>query len=336
MVDYDKATGSTGTMRIRDNGSVVSLMIISGQSATWFNGKSWSWYLNGSGSGTFDYPSGNQWKTLRSGTVTTDQTVKFNIGATGTTGMGGPTNHSAAIKRSTPPGAPRNVAIVVGDANATSVRVTFQSPASNGGAAIDNYYVRIGTSNPPSGSAQYTTSGNVLFSNMGSLKGSTIYARVQAHNAKGWGTWSGVVSVVLRAKPLAPTGGSISEITHTSVVYSFKDGDNNGASINGRKYRYATTAAGLASATVRTASSNKVTITGLSPGKDIYVEAQNSNVMGDSGWGARANATTQPGTYVRVAGEYKLAIPYVKVNGAWVPAVVYAKRDGSWRLGNTK
>ena len=36
--------------------------------------------------------------------------------------------------------------------------------------------------------------------------------------------------------------------------------------------------------------------------------------------------------YVRVNGEWKLAVPYVRVNGEWKSAIAYVRVDGKWKL----
>lgn len=104
MVDYTKPTGENGmgTMMIRDLGQTVEYWIRAAWDSTYYYGAPYSWVANGSsGSGTFDYPLGKPWVRVRTLQIVTSQTVQFNLGATGTRGLGGPTNFSQFIQRAT-------------------------------------------------------------------------------------------------------------------------------------------------------------------------------------------------------------------------------------------
>ena len=112
MVDYQKQLGSQegSLMMIRDLGQVVEFWVRSGSPYTYHYAMPFGWTVNGStGSGTVPYPDrpGASWPTpglwvkCKSFTVQTSQTVTFRIGATGTTGLNGPSEFKKYIERAT-------------------------------------------------------------------------------------------------------------------------------------------------------------------------------------------------------------------------------------------
>ena len=104
VTNYDKATGARGTMRITDDGSAVGFWIMCSDPATTVGAFTWSGVVNGVNvGGTISLPAGFNTRLLGSWTVTQAQTVTFHINSTGTQGLGGPTDHAAAIQRVTVP-----------------------------------------------------------------------------------------------------------------------------------------------------------------------------------------------------------------------------------------
>lgn len=203
MTDHTTPSGA-GLIMIRDLGSTVQFLVQAGSSSTFANGKTWS--ATGAGSGTFNYPTGAPLLLIASATITTSQNVTFNMGATGTSGLGGPTSLTVFLNRATVPGAPNISAWSnIGIDRAT---INFTSPASNGGAAIDYYLVRYGKTNPPeSGTYVEFTTGTGLNPRTGLDPGSTYYARVYAHNSQGYGASSAIVSVLTLAPVHVKVGG---------------------------------------------------------------------------------------------------------------------------------
>ena len=221
MVDYTMATGAAGTMMIRDLGYQIQFHINSAYSATFVNGMAWSGRVNGSDvGGTFDYPSGSPWVHVASFDVGTTQDVRFSIGATGTSGFGGPTDFWVRIDRATVPGTPTNLQI--SNISHRSARLTFTVPG-NGGAAIDQAHAEwrrvsdgvvvwddalfgagpdgsspVGGTSDPSG-----VSPPVLFD-----PGTEYDVRVRMHNSVGWGNFSIRVSFRTLSGPRVKVGGT--------------------------------------------------------------------------------------------------------------------------------
>lgn len=112
-VDYTKSLGQQegSYTRIRVYSSKVEFWVKSGSAGTWTAAMPYGWTVNGStGSSTVPYnypwpgkswPTPGPWLLVKSFTVNTSQTVTFRIGATGTTGLNGPTEHKQFIQRST-------------------------------------------------------------------------------------------------------------------------------------------------------------------------------------------------------------------------------------------
>lgn len=89
--------------------------------------------------------------------------------------------------------------------------------------------------------------------------------------------------------PSAPSTPSITSVKSNSVVASFRDGNNGGASINLRQIGY-----GLSATSVQeiVTSDGSTTISGLDSGKTYYFWARTRNAKGYSGWSGRASAKT--------------------------------------------
>ena len=119
--------------------------------------------------------------------LTLGVTYRFTVTATNAAGTSAASSQSAAITPSSVPGAPTNVSVVVGNAQAT---VSFNPPSSDGGLAITSYTV---TSSPGGTTASGTSSPIVI---SGLTNGSTYTFTVKATNSKGTGTSSAASSAV--------------------------------------------------------------------------------------------------------------------------------------------
>ena len=191
MPAFDKGTGSASLLRIYDNGSTaVEFLIFSGDPATWSGGVPWSGRINGVNvGGSRPITSGRGWYSCGTWAVSTAQTAQFNIGASGTSGIGGPTNHSAWIARGTVPPAPSPLAF--GAITPTSIVARFQSNGEGGGGTVFSRW-----------ESQYSTSPTFASGNSGLLvstgtvtgspltPGTTYYWRHRGVNNLGAGPWS--------------------------------------------------------------------------------------------------------------------------------------------------
>lgn len=195
MTDYAVGTGNGGSLIIRDLGSTVQAIVHNGNGSTWANGVGWSIYLNdgaaGSASGTFNI-AGGQDVVVWQGNIVSDVKITFNMGATGTSGLGGPASVSANIPRATVPGTP--VMIGIDQLVHQSFRVRF-SGTTDGGSPILEWQIGFGLD---PNNVQYTTgSSGTTTINTGFAPGSTVYAWARGRNAVGWSGWSARASGVL-------------------------------------------------------------------------------------------------------------------------------------------
>lgn len=185
MADYTKATGNAGTMMIRDLGSVVEFWIRSSDGQTYGYGLPFSWYANGQGgNGSFDYGGGSPWVRVLSLTVTTNQTIRFSIGDTGTWGLGGPTSFELAISRIYLPQAPTPIAL--DQIGHTTMRYRF-SGNWDGGSPIREW--QIGYDYAGNYPTMFVgSSGTTELSNL--YLGQNVYVWARGRNDLGWGPWS--------------------------------------------------------------------------------------------------------------------------------------------------
>jgi len=190
MADYTKTVnGGTGTMLIRDTGGWVEFHITAGNGSAFDYDMGWAWYANGtSGGGTFRYEAGMGWRHLGSVYVGSSQNVTFHKNDSGSIGLGGATDFTVWIQRSTVPPAPTPVAFSL--ITHETVRTQFSSNG-DGGSGVLEWQLAFGTN----GGSQ-TGSGNSLYgsngtNNLTGLKPGQYYAAwARGRNANGWGAWS--------------------------------------------------------------------------------------------------------------------------------------------------
>lgn len=284
MVDYDKTTGTTGTMRIKDLGSSVEFWIKAGYTFYW-NGLKLSTDIPGGSlqEHTVNYPSGTAWFKVATRTVSTSGTVTFKLlTTTGTQGMGGPTTHSVYIDRASKPSPPSTPS--TSSVGATSVTVSFNDGANNG-AAITSRQVGYGT-NASTVQSSVSVGTNRTVTISGLAKGTTYYFWARTYNEKGWSNYSGRASAKTLNNPAVPTTPTISNVKNTSFSYAFSDGANNGASITTRQIGWST---GSTAPTSTATSGTSGSITGLVAGTTYYVWARTYNSVGWSDWSGRAS-----------------------------------------------
>lgn len=209
MPTWDKATGTSGTMRIYDTGSVVHLQLNSGQPTSCHADATFTYSypgsggnITGGGTGKFYPCPGNVWRTLASFTVTSSGTVWFSIPKTISSGIGGPTTHSAYISRATVPAAPK--VPTLSEITMTSMKVTF-GDNGNGGSAITQREFVYNTSNTRTGGTTVAYSGATTISNL--IPGQTYYFWARVRNAVGWSSWTAVKSQATLAGGRIKVGG---------------------------------------------------------------------------------------------------------------------------------
>lgn len=74
-----------------------------------------------------------------------------------------------------------------------------------------------------------------------------------------------------------------------------------------------------------------VNVTGLAAGKDYTFEVFAENNAGFSQPSSPLTVQTLAGSYIRVGGVWKTAIPYVRAGGVWKMALPYIRQAGVWK-----
>jgi hypothetical protein len=325
MTDYTKATGSSGEMLIRDNGTTITFMINAHSSSTFAHQMPWGYTVNGTTNNTreSDYSEGAGWLTLGSWTVTTDQTVTFRLFDTGTSGLGGPTTLSVNINRANAPNPPTIVSIT---GASTSVTIKTADGANNGDA-IDSRQIIRNTSNTKTGG---TTTNQTSLSQVisGLVTGQTYYFWARTHNSKGFSNWSALKTFKTQAVPEAPDSAVVSNPDQTSVLISFTDNGNGGSAIVAREIGYSTSLSGV---TNSVAYNGVTTVSNLQPGTTYYFWTRVQNAVGWSPYSAPVSMKTVAGAQLNVAGVWKDAVPYVNVGGVWKLARPWGRVAGVWK-----
>ena len=189
MTDYTSPTGSGGMMLIRDLGNEVQFHIIAGSSQTFVGSLNWSWNSStgAGGSASVTYPSGGQWLYLGSIYVDATQDIRFAIGATGTSGLGGPSEFTVNISRAptaTVPGAPTPV--YLNNIGHTTMQYGFQG-TTDGGSPIREWQIGYGT-DPNNPQATIASNGQSTISGLNLATRYYVWSR--GRNDIGWGPWS--------------------------------------------------------------------------------------------------------------------------------------------------
>lgn len=189
MVDYDKSTGTNGTMRMRVLSTTIEFWLKSGYPTAWFGNANFT-YTSPHGNGGFShgYDQGDTWQKMGTITATATGTYSWTMPYSGSNSLGGPTTQSVYVSRATVPPAPTPVAF--SEITHESVKTVFNSNGT-GGAAIIEWQLSFGTNGGDidgSGNAMYSSSGTRV---MTGLKPGQYYAAwARGRNSVGWGPWS--------------------------------------------------------------------------------------------------------------------------------------------------
>lgn len=331
MTDYTKPTGSSGTMLIRDNGFTIEFWINSNNSTTWNAALPWSMIINGISSGNlyYNYQPGAGWRQLAVQVINTSQTVQFKLGASGTSGFGGPTTFNQFINRQTVPPAP--TAPTLSEITSSSMKAIFHSQG-DGNSPIIRWELGYGP-NPSTPTLIISSTGTSVVT--GLSPGTTYYFWARGVNALGTGPWSGRGNATTPGPPSVNSPPTITNIKQTSAVLKINAGSDGGDPMN--LYQFGWTLNSTDTPTTNVVSVipfgglPPTTITNLPPGTTLYFRSRTKNSIGWSPWSGIAPMRTVAGAKIKVGPVWKEAVPYLKVAGVWKIIQPWARTAGVWK-----
>jgi len=234
-------------------------------------------------------------------TVTNGQTYQYTITAHNAQGESQPSNQLSATPDSvTVPGAPTLNTATAGN---QQVALAWSAPSSNGGAAIDGYYVYRGGSKVNGGNLVAGTT----FTDTTVTNGTTYTYTVTAHNSKGESQQSNSKSATPATVPGAPTLNTATAGNGTVALAWSAPASNGGAAISNYQIYRGTSAGGegaTAYATVGTVTT--WTDTGASNGTTWYYKVAATNTAGTGAQSnersaSPSNTVTAPGAPLNLA-----------------------------------
>jgi hypothetical protein len=331
------------------NTSVVHVrgILYNNSTVTSYNNNPINQYINGSGGW-----SQNTGMSVPAKTTKTMFDVSFTIGhdangyahvdftagfgATGTSGMGGPTSASVGMDLPRIPKRPDPPATYYDGLSSSGVHIYLGAPNDNG-AGIDAYETYLLSNNawPGAGGNVVASIGTYSLYASGLTRATPYYYTSRAHNSQGWSDWTPMkVVTTLATVPDKPGDPTYSAVGQDRLTISFVLPNNGGSAITDTALRLYNAAAGgsvvASDAGVDTKTSYE--FTGLIPGTDYWATVQAANAVG---WGPESNrvkVSTLPGVQVGIDGVYHNAIPFVGDGGTWHQAIRYIGDAGVWKL----
>jgi Fibronectin type III domain len=223
------------------------------------------------------------WKTIakptvrryRAGGLSNGKGYYFRIAAHNRAGWSPASKVVKAVPR-TVPTAPRSPVATPGNG---TVKVTWQAPSSNGGAAINKYLVQRAIGAGAWKNVAYPTTRS--YTAIGLTNGTRYYFRVRAHNAAGWSPYSAVVNAVPWTVPTAPQSPAATPYTASVGLKWLAPSSTGGAKIDQYRVQRYTSASGVWTP-IATPTALGYTAGGLTNGINysFRIAAQNA-----AGWG---------------------------------------------------
>ena len=227
--------------------------------------------------------------------LTNGTSYTFTVLATNNAGSSSSSSASAAVTPATVPGAPASVTATPSDSGAT---VSWNAPASNGGAAITGY---TATASP--GGATCSTTGALTCDVTGLTNGTSYTFTVLATNRAGDSTASTPSSSVIPSTlPGGPTNVQLTAGVGQVEVSWSAPSDDGGSPITGY-----TVTASPGGATCSTTGALNCTVTGLTNGQRYSFTVVATNAAGSRAaaylWGNEASPPSSLNSTTRFSGE---------------------------------
>lgn len=210
-----------------------------------------------------------------------------------------------------------------------SMTISWSTPASNGGAAIDSYAVRYSTVNNASTGTTLWGVGYSPVTVNGLANNTTYYIWIFPHNSQGYGQESAVMTVVVPDVPGTPAAPTLAYDIPSTVTATFVAPSNGGSAIIEHEIQWSENAA-FSPATSVISTSPKVF--SISPGRTYWYRVRSRNAQGWGPYSAAANVFTYAGPRIWYGGVWRDTVCYVKYGGVWRVAIPYIKRNGVWKI----
>jgi fibronectin type 3 domain-containing protein len=221
--------------------------------------------------------------TYMDASIINGQTYYYRVSAVNSVGES-PLSAEVSAKPATVPSSPMSVQISSGNGTNT---VSWGTPEDDGGAVIQNY--RIYRSTFSNSETYLATCAGTTYTDIGLINGQIYYYKVRAVTSLGEGALSAEVSGRPMTIPTAPTNlQAVNGNGTITLSWSAPANDGGSAIVSYRIFR------GLASgAEVLLAETNGTTFldSGLQNGLAYYYEISATNIVGESGRSAEAQAT---------------------------------------------
>ena len=226
--------------------------------------------------------------------VTNGTPYFYEVTAVNAVGESGLSNEASAV----PAGAPGPPTLTAASPSSGSVALSWNAPASNGGAGITGY--RVYRSTASGGEILLTTLGAVTsWTDTGLTNGTTYYYKVTALNSVGESALSNELSGTPAAAATVPGAPVLNSATAGSTTVSLSwsaPGSNGGSAITGYKVYRGTTSGGE---TLLATLGNVTSFgdSGLANGTTYYYKVTAVNAVGEGGQSNERSATpaTVPG-----------------------------------------
>lgn len=233
-------------------------------------------------------------------------------------------------KAGTTLGAPTSFA----DDAKTSSSITYgwAAPPSAGiGPPVIDYKLQVSTDSGFSTLVYNADVGNVLSKTVTGLnRATTYYARVQAQNSVGYGTWSATDGTTTNATvPDTQAAPTVSTPTSNGFTVNFSAPNNGGSAIT--SYEQQVSLDNFATVAASFSGTSPKVLTGLLPGKKYRARTRAVNSIGAGAWSpASAEIQTLGGVKIWTGSAWGEGIVRVWDGSTWKVCIVRKWNGSSW------
>lgn len=214
----------------------------------------------------------------------------------------------------------------------TSITYGWTAPSSSGiGPAAIDYKLQVARDSGFTDLVYNSDVGNVLSKTVtGLTRATTYYARVQAQNSVGYGTWSSTEATTTDATvPDTMAAPTVSNATTSGFTVAWVAPNNGGSAIT--QYNVQVSSDNFATSTTFNDTASPLVITTLAPGKKYKAKVRAVNAIGSGVYSAAsAEIQTLGGVKVWSGSAWNEGIVRVWNGTAWQVVVVRKWNGSTW------